>query len=150
MTQTLTRATDDSPGIVWTPELKEAFPDIDPQFKPFGERVLVQMRSPITRTKGGIIVTEESQSIQKYNTQVGLVLDMGECAYTAATNQGIKRFDKLQFALGDFVRTPLHGGDKWSCENESGQVAIFQFFKWYEIAGHVTGDPLAIKQYMGY
>ena len=35
----------------------EAFPPCDPGIMPFGSRVIVQIRTPKTQTKGGIILT---------------------------------------------------------------------------------------------
>ena len=50
--------------------LAEAFPDVDPEYRPYGSRVLVQIRTAITKTKGGIILTSDTVDTEKWNTQV--------------------------------------------------------------------------------
>ena len=57
--------------------LDEAFPPCDAGVKPFGSRVLCQIRTPKTKTKGGIILTGDVRETEHYNTQVAKVIDVG-------------------------------------------------------------------------
>ena len=60
--------------------LDEAFPPCDAGVRPFGSRVLCQIRTPKTMTKGGIILTGDVRETEHYNTQVAKVIDIGTSA----------------------------------------------------------------------
>ena len=49
---------------------EEAFPKIDPGVRPFGSRVLVQIRRAKRKTAGGIILAGETRDTEMWNTQV--------------------------------------------------------------------------------
>jgi hypothetical protein len=61
--------------------LIEAFPDADPGITPFGSRVLVQIRSPKSKTASGIILDSGSRDTEKWNTQVAKVINVGALAF---------------------------------------------------------------------
>ena len=46
--------------------MNEAFPEVDPGVQPFGSRILVQVRSAKTKTKGGIILTTDTKIITRF------------------------------------------------------------------------------------
>ena len=50
-------------------ELKEAFPEVDPGIRPFGSRVLVQIKTPKTKTKSGLFLGNDLVETEKWNTQ---------------------------------------------------------------------------------
>jgi hypothetical protein len=53
--------------------------------------------------------------------------------------------------VGDFVRVPKWGGDRWEVDyeqNGSTGKALFTFFNDHELIGRVTGDPLKIKAFI--
>lgn len=53
--------------------------------------------------------------------------------------------------IGDFVRVPKWGGDRWEIDFEDGQTkgkALFTFFNDHELIGKVTGDPRSIKAFI--
>src|SRR6202000_3419010 len=62
-------------------EIAEAFPDIDPGFEPFGSSVLVKLRSAKSKTKGGIILVNDTQETEKWNTQIAKVIKLGPLAF---------------------------------------------------------------------
>ena len=57
--------------------LEEAFPEVDAGVEPYGTRILVQIRSPKSKTKGGIIVPNDSRETELWNTQVAKVICLG-------------------------------------------------------------------------
>ena len=61
--------------------LAEAFPAADAGVQPFGSRVLVQIRTPKSKTSGGIILHSESRDTEKWNTQVAKVVSVGPLAF---------------------------------------------------------------------
>jgi hypothetical protein len=50
--------------------------------------------------------------------------------------------------VGDFVRVPKYGGDKWSVKTDDDQEVIFVILNDLDLVGEITGDPLAFKAYI--
>lgn len=131
--------------------IAEAFPAADAGVQPFGSRVLVQIRTPKTKTAGGLILHSESRDTEKWNTQVARVVSVGPLAF--------KNRDTMQSwpegswcKPGDFVRVPKYGGDRWEVplgmRDGNNESAMFVIFNDLDIIGQVTGDPLAIKAFI--
>jgi co-chaperonin GroES (HSP10) len=131
--------------------LEEAFPVIDPLMAPYGARVLVQLRAVKDKvTSSGIYIPEESKETEKWNTMIGKVLAVGPLAF--------KKRDTMEpwvegvwCQVGEYVRVPKWGGDRWEIDFEENGVkgkALFTFFNDHEIIGKVTGDPRAIKAFI--
>jgi co-chaperonin GroES (HSP10) len=128
--------------------LDEAFPPCDPGVKPFGSRVLVQVRTAKTVTKGGIIIPDETRETESWNTQVAKVLCLGELAFRNRTT--MERWPEGNWCEpGDFVRVPKYGGDRWTVKTADGKgEALIVIFNDLDLIGKVTGDPLAIKAFI--
>ena len=62
-------------------ELKEAFPEVDPGIRPFGSRVLVQIKTPKTKTKSGLFLGNDLVETEKWNTQTAKVISLGPLAF---------------------------------------------------------------------
>jgi co-chaperonin GroES (HSP10) len=131
--------------------LEQAFPEIDPLMAPYGARVLVQLRAVKDKvTSSGIYIPEETKETEKWNTMIGKVLAVGPIAF--------KKRDTMEpwpegvwCKVGDFVRVPKWGGDRWEIDFEEGGAkgkALFTFFNDHEIIGKVTGDPRDIKAFL--
>lgn len=134
-------------------DLDEAFPTADPGITPFGSRVLVQIRSPKTKTKGGIILTEEMRETEHYNTQVAKIIAIGPLAFR--NRQTMTEWPEGAWVgVGDFVRVPKYGGDRWAVKrpgaggSELDTHVIFALFDDLNLIGKVTGDPLAIRAFV--
>lgn len=133
--------------------LDEAFPPCEPGVEPFGSRVLLQIRSPKTKTRGGIILTTEARETEHYNTQTAKVLAVGPLAFRNRTTQ--EPWPEGSWAEpGDFVRVPRYGGDRWSVKPTNPDAAkdveeaIVVIFNDLDLVGKVTGDPLAVKAFL--
>lgn len=131
--------------------LEQAFPEIDPLMAPYGARVLVQLRAVKDKvTSSGIYIPEETKETEKWNTMIGKVLAVGPIAF--------KKRDTMEpwpegvwCKVGDYVRIPKWGGDRWEIDFEDNGVkgkALFTFFNDHEIIGMVTGDPRDIKAFL--
>lgn len=129
--------------------IEQAFPTVDPGRVPCGSRILVQIRSPMKKTRGGLILTEESRETEYWNTQIAKVLKVGELAY--------KNRDTLEpwpegawCREGDYVATPKYGGDRWEVPvPESSEKALFVVFRDEDVIARITGDPLSQVAYIG-
>lgn len=155
--------------------IEEAFPVVDPGLKPFGAIVLVQVRHPKRKSKGDIILSDESRSNEHYNTQVAKVIAMGPLVFKtvkeipAAIGQLprdvlVDYVEGAWFKIGDFVRIPKHGGDRFSVpytfveyvDGEKGRKEkntvkdelVFINFKAKDIIGLIEGDPLKVKAFL--
>lgn len=140
-----------SPGLgsAWAYDtLKQAFPEVDSGHVPFGERVLVQIRTPMTRTASGFFLPEESRETERWNTQVAKVISLGPVAF--------RNRDTLEpwpegawVEPGTFVRVPKYGGDRWEVPVPgSSEPALFVLYLDRDLLGQITGDPLAMVAYI--
>lgn len=128
--------------------LDEAFPPCDPGIQPFGSRVLVQIRTPKQKTKGGIILTSETRETDAWNTQIAKVVSVGSLAFKNRTT--MEPWPEGSWCQeGDFVRVPKYGGDRWTVKTTDGEdEALLVIFNDLDLVGKVTGDPLIIKAFI--
>jgi hypothetical protein len=82
---------------------------------------------------------------------IGKVIDIGPLAF--------KKRDTMEpwpegawASVGDYVRCPMWGGDRWEIEftddkGIKGQ-ALFMFINDHELIGKVNGDPRDIKAFV--
>lgn len=126
--------------------LDEAFPPIDPEIRPFGSRVLVQMRLPKLVTAGGIILSQDMRDTEADNTQVAKVLAVGPLAFRNRTN-GQLWPEGQWIQPGEFCRVPKYGGDRWNVRHGDDQI-IFVLFEDYNVLGQITGNPLTVKAFL--
>jgi co-chaperonin GroES (HSP10) len=131
--------------------LREAFPEVDPGAAPVGGRILVQWRQTIKKTTAsGIVLVEETKETEKWNNQVAKVIAVGPLAF--------KKRDTLEpwpegnwVEVGDFVRVPKWGGDRWEVpfgDPTIGETALFSVFNDHEVIAKVTGDPLKVRAFL--
>lgn len=127
----------------------EAFPQADPGVEPYGSRVLVQIRSPKRKTAGGIILGAETKETELWNTQVAKVIHVGPLAFRNRNTLELWP-EGAWAAVGDFVRVPRYGGDRWAVAvpSDDDTQAMFVIFNDMDIVGKVTGDPLAMRAFL--
>ena len=133
--------------------IAEGFPDVDPGVTPLGSRVLVQIRAPKRKTRGGIILASDAMETDQWNTQVAMVRAVGPVAFRNRDTQ--TPWPEGAWAEpGEFVRVPKFGGDKWTVAItpktvfEEAQEILFVIFNDLDLVGKVTGDPLTMKAYV--
>jgi len=132
----------------------QAFPDLDPGLMPFGSRVVVQKRSPRTRSRGGLIVPHETQETEFWNTQVAKVISLGPAAFKNRDTLDVwPEGDWCQ--PGAYVRVPKYGGDKWfvytseEVAKETGvEKACFVLYNDLDLIGEITCDPMDVIAYL--
>jgi len=115
-----------------TDQLAKAFPQTDPGIVPFGSRILVQIRSPMTRTSGGIILDSGSKDTEKWNTQVAKVISVGPLAFKNRTTMDLWP-EGHWCKEGDFVRVAKYGGDR--CVEVSRSKRQIDVIDGYELTG---------------
>ena len=131
-------------------DLGWAFPDVNPGQRPFGGRIIVQLRR-IKKRAGRIIIVDETKENEKWNNMIGKVVAIGPLAF--------KNRDTMQpwaegswAELGDFVRVPKWGGDRWernvSTEEKDSEPVLFMTINDHELISAITDDPLSFKAYV--
>lgn len=131
--------------------LEEAFPTVDAGAVPCGARILVQWRQTKKKvTKSGIILAEETKESEKWNNQVAKIVAIGPLAF--------KKRDDMQpwpegswVSVGDYVRMPKWGGDRWEVKFKNGKdedTALFSVFNDHEVIAKITGNPLEVKAFV--
>ncbi|MEN9936044.1 MAG: Chaperonin 10 Kd subunit [Chloroflexota bacterium] len=126
---------------------EDAFPVMDPGVQPFGSRVLLQIRRAKTKTKGGIFLAGETRDTEMWNTQVAKVIAMGPLAFH--NRNTMEPWPEGAWVhVGDYVRAPKYGGDRWSVRTEDGEEILFVIFNDLDLLGKITGDPLAVKAFL--
>ena len=126
--------------------IDQAFPPIEPEVKPLGSRVLVQLRGAKGMV-GSIYMPDSAKDAEKWNTQVARVHSVGALAFHNR-NSGEMWPEGAWVNPGDFVRVPKHGGDRFEVPMPDGGKALFALFNDLELLGTVTGDPLKIIAYV--
>jgi len=127
--------------------LDEAFPAVDPGVQPFGSRVLCQIRLAKKKTAGGIILTGDTKDTETWNTQIAKVVSIGSLAFKNRNTQ--QSWPEGSWCeVGDFVRVPKYGGDKWTVKINDDEEIIFVILNDLDLIGKVTGDPLAMKAFV--
>ena len=131
--------------------LQQAFPPVDPGAKPYGDRVLVQLRNVKQVSEGGILLPHETQDQNKWMTSIGKVIAVGPLAFKDRTT--LDPWPEGVWAKpGDFVRCPKHGGDRWEFpidpSDSNSEMARFVIYRDRELIGEITGNPLAFRDYV--
>jgi len=128
--------------------LDDAFPNVPAGLKPFGDRVIVQIRTPMTRTKTGFFLPQESREIEKWNTQVAKVIAIGPVAF--CNRDTLEPWKEGAWVkVGMFIRCPMYGGDRWHVRvPNSPDPALFATFRDVDLAGEIEGDPLEMVAYL--
>ena len=132
-------------------ELAWAFPSVDPGAKPLGARILVQLRRTKKKTtSAGIILVEETKETEKWNNMVAKVIAVGPLAF--------KKRDTMEdwpegswCEVGDYLRVPKWGGDRWEVEVEGEpdeDKALFMVLNDHEVIAKVTGNPLEMRAFI--
>jgi co-chaperonin GroES (HSP10) len=110
--------------------------------------VLLQIRSVSPRSKGGIVLVEETKSDKAWNTQVGRVVAVGPLAFRNRST-GEKWPEGMWCSVGDFVRMPRWGGDRWERPVAGSEDrARFVIFNDHELIARITCDPRTVEEYI--
>lgn len=139
-------------GLIPTPDLEWAFPQVDPGLQPFGSRVIVQLRRIERKvTAAGIILASETKEAEKWNNMVGKLVAVGPLAFL--NRETMEPWPEGVWAkVGDFVRVPKWGGDRWERQvpGEDGreEPILFMTLNDHEIIARVTDNPLSFKAYL--
>lgn len=124
--------------------LEQAFPHADPGLKPFHSDVLVQIRTPRTRTAGGLYLPEETRETDLWNMQVAKVIAFGPVAFR--NRETLEPWPEGPWCeIGDYVRVPKYGGDRWWVDITASEEGAARREKADTKALFVLFDDLVLK-----
>ena len=134
-------------GAFTDADVAEAFPLVDPCFRPFGGRVVVQMRLPKKKLASGIILPEDSRDTERAQTPIGVVRAIGPLAFK--NRDTMESWPEGTWAkVGDFVRVPRWTGDRFERKLDDDTIVEFYIMNDHELIGAVEGNPLEVKAYV--
>lgn len=133
-------------GTRYTPDYREAFPDVKSPYLPLGYLCLLQLRMPKKKV-GSIFVPDSEVDAERYRVQSTLVRSLGVSCFKDRQT-GDPWVEGAWFAPGDFVRSPLFGGDRFTVDFKASDgktdKVTFVFVKDSDVVALVTGDPLHV------
>lgn len=131
--------------------LEELWPQIDPQFRPYGSKILVQLRRVILQSRGGIELIKSTGETEAWNMQVGKIIALGPLAFK--NRKTFEEWPEGTWAkLGDYVRFPRWGGDRITVETPEGvlkgEPIVVLVMNDSDLMGEYTGDPRVVKAFL--
>lgn len=128
--------------------IEEMFPFIDPEFKPFGHRVIVQIRRVVAKTSSGIILSAGSKEEEAYNGTVAKLVSVGPLAFKKR-NDGEPWPEGVWAKPGDYVKVPRWGGDRWSVDLHDGlEPVMLAVLSDVDLIGAYTGDVRKVRSHL--
>jgi co-chaperonin GroES (HSP10) len=124
---------------------EECFPVVDHGVEVVGDRVLVQLRRQKVKSKGGIILVEETQQTLKFNETVAKIIQIGPLAYKSPDD--LTPWPEGNWCnVGDLVRTIKYGGDRFVVDpGDEGGPVVFITLQAREIISRIKSFEYAQK-----
>lgn len=135
------------PVSILSETLESAFPSVNPGVRPYGQRVLVQLKSSALTTKAGIILSEDATQTEFDNTKVAKVIAIGDGAFK--NRDTLAPWPEGSWAkVGDFVRIPLHTNTQnaWTVQHKDKRIG-FAMIDDLQLLGEQP-DPFYIKSFL--
>jgi co-chaperonin GroES (HSP10) len=123
----------------------ECFPIVDPGLEVAGDRVLVQLRREKSKSKGGILLVDETRQTLKFNETVAKVIQVGPLAYKDPFT--LELWPEGPWCKeGDLVRTIKYGGDRFVVDaGDDGSPVVFITLQAREIISRIKNFEFAQK-----
>lgn len=135
-------------GDVSPETLNVWFPNVELGFVPFGSRVVVQIKRPLSVSAGGIIYSEGALETELHNTQIGRIVAMGPLAYHNRAT--LEEWPERQWCkIGDIVRVPKHSQiEFFTLKGPDGDKVEFRLFDDTAILGMVVSDLSRFRAFL--
>lgn len=132
-------------------DVDQYFPVVDPGEIPLGSLVLLQVKQPMTKTSGGIVLTKNDIETEFDNTSVAKVLDIAVGAFKNRST--LEPWPEGAWVeVGDYVRVSQHNGKRWTkaipgtAGNSVEDRVTFVLIDDLHLASKIK-DPLAVKAF---
>ena len=129
-------------------EIAEMFPDIDPEFRPHGHRVIVQIRRVVAKSSGGIILSSSTKETEAYNNTIAKLIAVGPLAFK---NRGTGEPwpEGVWASVGEYVKVPRWGGDRWTVDlNDGLEPIMLAVLSDGDLIGTYTGDVRKVRSHL--
>jgi hypothetical protein len=139
------------PEKILDQSLEDAFPDVNPGEFPFGNLVLIQMKRPAYKTKGGLHLSGNDMQTEYDNTNVAKVIGFGPLCFKSRET-GQEWPEGRWFKVGDYVRLSQHNCTTWTVPMPGTRGAgieervVFGYIDELHVRGLVL-DPLATQAF---
>ena len=128
--------------------LDELFPVVDIAFRPFGHRVVVQVRRVVEKTQSGIILSLGTKEAEAYNGQVAKLISVGPLAFKKR-GTGEPWPEGVWAQPGDYVKVPRWGGDRWTVDLDDGLAPVMlAVMSDGDLIGAYTGDVRKVRSHL--
>jgi co-chaperonin GroES (HSP10) len=126
----------------------EAFPKIRHGRVPLLNNYIVQVRRAMSKSKGGIVLTQSAKESEVQLCTVGKVVAISPMAFHFA--DGRPWPEGPSFKVGDFLQIPRFGGNRFSVKlNEEEEIVFVVFDHLQQICKIEDADvALAITSYL--
>lgn len=111
---------------------EEAFPPVDHGRVPLLTNYIVQVRTALKRTKGGLYVPDEAQEADTQNCTVGKVVAISPMCFH--DSKGNPWPEGPSFQVGDYLQIPKFGGFRYSVRLKDQEVVFVVFDHLQQIA----------------
>lgn len=128
--------------------IEGSFPTLNPGVKPFGSRILVQLKIAATKTEGGLEIGDSATQTEFDNTKVARVVAIGPGAFRS--RETLELWPEGEWCqVGTFVRIPLHTNSQnsWTIPHGDHRVG-FAMIDDLQLLGEQP-DPFYIKAWLG-
>lgn len=128
--------------------IEEMFPTIDPEFTPFGHRVIVQVRRVVNKTSSGIILAKETKETEAYNNTIARLIAVGPLAFkNRATGEPWP--EGVWASVGDYVKVSRWGGERWTVDMKDGlEPVMLAILSDGDLIGKYTGDVRKVRSHI--
>jgi len=132
-------------------DLDWAFPNVASGMERFGGRIIVQLSRITRKWSERIVLVQETKENEKWNNMIGKVIAVGPLAYK--NRDTMQSWPEGSWAqVGDYVRVPKWGGDRWEIKvpsgNDDDDPVLFMTLNDHELIAKVVANPLSFKAYV--
>lgn len=101
------------PESILDQTIEAAFPAVDPGETPTGSKLLLQIKRPAFKTKGGIQLSGNDRQTEYDNTKVAKIIAAGPLAF--CNRETGKEWPEGRWAqIGDYIRISQHNVQTWT------------------------------------
>lgn len=131
-------------------ELDAAFPPVPVGGRPVGNLITLQMKRARGKVRG-LIMPGTVQDAEEWNEQIGRVIAFGPLAYRQRDNVNEWWPEGPWCVIGDYIRIPKFGFDKFKVPIEGGapdEGIVFASIQEKHVLLVLTSNPMAVKSYV--
>lgn len=116
------------------------FPEVEPGCNPCGAQILVQLRTMVSKSAGGIILASETKDFNQHNTRVCRLIRTGAIAFRNRETGQLWR-EGVWAENGDILIMPAWGGFRFEVPIPGTEdKAVFATYSDHEVKLVVHGN----------